>query len=117
MSELTWMDKPLVWLSGQVKTPPFSSEARVEAGFLLRRLQRGERLAMPESRPMPIIGARCSELRIVDRDHNWRIFVRTDADAVLVLDILDKKTQTTPSAVITRCQARPGHYERIRSDT
>lgn len=116
MSDLTWMDKPLVWLSGEVKTPPFSSEARVEAGILLRRLQRGERLVMPKARPMPVIGARCSELRIVDRGHNWRIFVRTDTDAVLVLDIIDKKTQATPPAVITRCQARPTQYERIRSD-
>lgn len=35
-------DKPLVWLSGEVKTPPFSPAARLEAGFLLRKLQRGE---------------------------------------------------------------------------
>jgi hypothetical protein len=31
-------DKPLVWLHGEVKTPPFSQEARLEAGYLLRRL-------------------------------------------------------------------------------
>jgi len=49
-------DKPLVWLHGQVKTPPFSSEARVEAGFLLRRLQRGETPGLPASRPMPAVG-------------------------------------------------------------
>jgi hypothetical protein len=24
-------DKPLVWLKGEVKTPPFSSQARLEA--------------------------------------------------------------------------------------
>lgn len=35
-------DVPLVWLFGEVKTPPFSAEARVEAGFLLRRLVRKE---------------------------------------------------------------------------
>jgi len=27
-------DKPLVWLHGEVKTPPFSKSARLEAGFL-----------------------------------------------------------------------------------
>jgi hypothetical protein len=31
-------DKPLVWLRGEIKTPPFSAAARIEAGFLLRRL-------------------------------------------------------------------------------
>lgn len=35
-------EKPLVWLHGQIKTPPFSAEARVEAGYLLGRLQQGE---------------------------------------------------------------------------
>ena len=40
-------DKPLVWLHGQIKTPPFSAEARIEAGYLLRRLQKGEHLTMP----------------------------------------------------------------------
>ena len=38
--------KPLVWLDGEIKTPPFSSEARLEAGFLLRRLQLGQALSL-----------------------------------------------------------------------
>ncbi|TFH43207.1 MAG: type II toxin-antitoxin system RelE/ParE family toxin, partial [Lysobacterales bacterium] len=25
-------DKPLVWLHGEIKTPPFSAAARIEAG-------------------------------------------------------------------------------------
>jgi hypothetical protein len=40
-------DKDLVWLHGEIKTPPFSAEARIEAGCLLRRLQRGESLGLP----------------------------------------------------------------------
>jgi hypothetical protein len=40
-------DTPLAWLSGEIKTPPFGSESRIEAGFLLRRLQRGESLVCP----------------------------------------------------------------------
>src|SRR5687768_2345670 len=36
-------DKPLVWLHGEIKTPPFSPEARLEAGVLLRKLQQGEK--------------------------------------------------------------------------
>ena len=53
-------------LSGEVKTPPFSAAARVEAGFLLRTLQAGELLGMPQLRPMPSIGPGCHELRIPD---------------------------------------------------
>jgi len=62
-------DKPLVWLHGEVKTPPFTKEARLEAGLLLRRLQKGEKIALPHSRPMPGLGARCHELRINDEDN------------------------------------------------
>lgn len=114
MSDPTYTDKPIVWLHGEVKTPPFSREARVEVGFLLRRLQRGERLSMPLSRPMPVVGARCSELRILDAGHNWRVLVRTDADAVVVLDVFDKKTQATPLVVIARCQTRLAAYDHAR---
>jgi len=46
-------DKPLAWLHGEVRTSPFSRAARLEAGFLLRALQRGENPPMPHSRPMP----------------------------------------------------------------
>lgn len=66
--------KPLVWLHGEVKTPPFTHSARVEAGFLLRRLQNGETIDMPASRRMPMIGSNCHELRIDDGDVTWRIF-------------------------------------------
>ena len=65
MSYLTYnvpmspQDKPLIWLRGEIKTPPLSMNARLEAGFLLRQLQRGEMLSMPHSRPMPSIGNRC----------------------------------------------------------
>jgi DNA-binding XRE family transcriptional regulator len=63
-------DKPLVWLRGEVRTPPFSPEARIEAGILLRLLQGGERLGMPHSRPMPAIGCRLH--RKSDMDANKR---------------------------------------------
>jgi hypothetical protein len=35
-------EKPLIWLHGEIKTPPLSSAARIEAGYLLRELQMGE---------------------------------------------------------------------------
>lgn len=104
-------DKPLVWLHGEVKTPPFSSEARIEAGTLLRRLQRGEKLSLPHSRPMPAIGQRCHELRIQDRDVTWRVIYRADTDAVIVVEVFPKKTQATPQQVIEVCQKRLRQYD------
>jgi phage-related protein len=106
-------DKPLVWLRGEVKTPPFSAAARLEAGMLLRRLQGGERLSMPHSRPMPSIGSRCHELRIVDVGKTWRIVYRLDADAVVIADVFQKATQQTPARVIAACERRLKHYDRV----
>lgn len=106
-------DKPLAWLKGEIKTPPLSREARLEAGFLLRRLQRGEVLSMPHSRPMPSIGRRCHELRINDHDQTWRIIYRVDEDAVVIADVLAKKTQRTPVAVIEQCRRRLRQYDRV----
>jgi phage-related protein len=77
-------DKPLVWMHGEVKTPPFSKLARLQAGFLLRLLQRGEKVTMPHSRPMPSIGRRCHELRMSDEKVSWRIVYRIDTDAIVI---------------------------------
>ncbi|MDJ0675236.1 MAG: type II toxin-antitoxin system RelE/ParE family toxin [Calothrix sp. MO_167.B42] len=104
-------DKPLIWLSGEVKTPPFSSDARVEAGFLLRKLQQGESLSMPQSRAMPIIGSQCHELRIVDQDKNWRIVYFIDTDAIVILGVFAKKTDKTQNSVIDTCKDRLKKYK------
>jgi len=97
-------EKSLVWLHGEVKTPPFSIDARIEAGFLLRRLQQGEKLAMPQSRPMPSVGTRCHELRINDRDLTWRIVYRVESDAIVILEVFEKKTSKTPKTVMATCK-------------
>jgi phage-related protein len=104
-------DKPLAWLHGEVKTPPFSPEARLETGYLLRRLQKGEKIPLPHSRPMPSIGRRCHELRINDQDVTWRIVYRTDSDAIVILEVFEKKTSRTPKKVIDTCKARIKDYD------
>jgi phage-related protein len=110
---MTPFDRPLVWLRGEVKTPPFSPEARIEAGVLLRRLPRGEALSLPHSRPMPGIGARCHELRITDRDKTWRIVYRIDPDAVVIADVFRKATQQTPKRVLDDCRRRLRQYDAL----
>jgi phage-related protein len=109
---MTTDQKPLVWLHGEVKSPPFSPAGRMEAGFLLRRLQRGELLSMPESRPMPSVGARCHELRIRGESHTWRIMYRIDTDAIVILEVFEKKTGKTPKHVIATCKERMKVYDR-----
>jgi phage-related protein len=108
---LSIIEKPLVWLHGEIETPPFSKEGRLEAGFLLGKLQLGEKLSMPHSRPMPSIGTRCNELRINDENKTWRIVYRIDADAIIILEVFEKKTNQTPQKVIRVCQKRIREYE------
>lgn len=110
------IDKPLVILSGEIKTPPFSEFARRTAGFLLRQLQKGQRLVMPDSRPMPGVGSRCHELRIEDSTNrvSWRIMYRIDDEAILVVAIFLKKSEKTPLHVIIECKRRLARYDRIR---
>jgi phage-related protein len=104
--------KPLVWLHGEVKTPPFSRIARIEAGFLLRRLQNGESIQMPASRPMPTIGSRCHELRVEDGELTWRLVYYVDADAIVILEVFQKKSRTTPKHVIEVSRRRLRAYQR-----
>jgi phage-related protein len=106
-------DKPLVWLRGEVKTPPFSQAGRLEAGYLLRLLQQGESLGLPHSRPMPVVGTRCHELRINDEVGTFRILYRVDADAIVILDVFLKKTHQTPQSVIAACKHRLHQYDRL----
>ncbi|HEX5725603.1 MAG TPA: hypothetical protein VFX98_09065 [Longimicrobiaceae bacterium] len=82
-------DKPLVWLHGAVKSPPFSLLARIQAGELLRRIQKGESLSFPDSRPMPGI----------------------DTDALLIVEVFRKTTQQTPQHVIDVCKQRLKRYD------
>jgi phage-related protein len=104
-------DKPLVWLHGEITTPPFSEKARIEAGYLLRQLQCGVKLSLPKSRPMTSIGTRCHEIRINDENVTWRIIYRIYKDSILILDVFEKKTNRTPKSVINVCKKRIKRYD------
>jgi len=66
---------------------------------------------MPHSRPMPNIGKRCHELRVQDVDNGWRILYRIDNDAIIIVEVFEKKTQSTPQAVIDVCKRRLALYD------
>ncbi len=85
--------KLLAWLHGEIKTPPFTEEGRKEAGNLLRLLQQGEKLGMPQAESLPIVGSRCGALRVRDGAHHWRI-------------MYPKKTRKIPQEIINCCKKR-----------
>lgn len=63
---------------------------------------------------MPSIGAGCHEIRIQDRDVTWRLFHYIDTDAIVLLEIVDKKTRETPERVLDKCKARLAQYKAVR---
>ena len=85
----------------------FPKEARVRLGRGLFRLQMGETIAMPNSRPMPTVAAGVSELRVQGEDGIFRVFYCTAApEGVLVFHAFAKKTQRTPPLEIELARKR-----------
>jgi len=60
---------------------------------------------------MSSIGTRCHELRIIDENLTWRIIHRIYTDAILILEIFEKKTNKTPKLIIDICKQRIKRYE------
>lgn len=50
------------------------------------------------------------ELRIEDMDLTWRILYRTDPDAIVILDVLAKKTAKTPLSILEAARRRLQDY-------
>jgi len=103
--------KQVVWLSGKPTTPPLSNAARIEFGYLLRFVQAGMLLSMPQSRPMPSIGKNCHELRIEDVNVTWRFYYRIDPDFIISAEWNCKKTEQTSKATIELCKRRLKVYD------
>jgi phage-related protein len=62
---------------------------------------------------MPAIGRRCHELRVQDEDVTWRVIYRLDPDAIVILEVFSKKSQTTPDHVIGACRRRLRLYDEL----
>lgn len=108
---------PLIEVAGEITSPPFSDEARNTTYAMLRLIRAGESIGMPRSRSMSDIGPRCHELRIPDGNRSWRVFYHIDpGEAIVVLGVLAKKTQTTPKRTIKACQNSLARYMRAKGE-
>ncbi|MBI2339767.1 MAG: type II toxin-antitoxin system RelE/ParE family toxin [Deltaproteobacteria bacterium] len=79
----------------------FPKEVKNEIGYLLFRLQKGDQLGMPHSRPIKAVMSGVGELRVRGTDGIYRAFyyVKTDM-GVLVFHAFKKKDQKTPKREI-----------------
>jgi phage-related protein len=82
------------------------TQARIDAGYLLRLVQKGHRFGPQVSEPMASIGHNCHELRLTADRSEWRVFYHVSEESVLVLGVFQKKTQTTPQRWIETCRKR-----------
>jgi phage-related protein len=81
------MGQPLIWMVDGWQTPPMGKDAGLRAGYLIREIQKGVSIGIPDSRPTTVIGKGVHELRIRDGEQKktWRIIYRVDSDAILVV--------------------------------
>jgi phage-related protein len=85
----------------------FPKDVRFRLGRGLFRLQLGEQLGMPVSRPMPGVGAGVAEMRVKAADGSFRVFYYTASSrGVLVFHAFAKKTQKTPPLEIELARNR-----------
>jgi phage-related protein len=85
----------------------FPKAVRVRLGRELFRLQMGEQLGMPNSRPMPGVAAGVSELRVKGEDGSFRAFYyAASARGVFVFHAFVKKTRRTPPLEIELARRR-----------
>ena len=62
---------------------------------------------------MPDIGPNCHELRIDDGSVTWRIAYCIDADAIVILEVFEKKSRQTPKHVLETCKRRLRRYQQL----
>jgi phage-related protein len=85
----------------------FPKDVRVRLGKGLFRLQMGELVGMPDSRPMPGVAPGVFELRVGSADGAFRAFYYTASSrGVLVFHAFVKKTQRTPPLEIELARKR-----------
>ncbi|MCV3242015.1 phage-related protein [Mesorhizobium robiniae] len=87
--------KVIEWLgNSRADVRAFPDDARIEAGWQLELVQRGD--DPDDWKPMQIVGAGVREIRVREASGAFRvIYLATLEDRVLVLHAFQKKTQAT----------------------
>lgn len=98
-------DKPIYWIgSSKQDIADFPTEARRQAGFQLRAVQKGQ---LPSDfKPMSTVGQGVREIRI-RTENAYRVFyIARFSEAIYVLHAFQKKTQKTSKKDIKIGQER-----------
>ena len=100
------MDKPIDWRGSSLDDlREFPEAARKQAGYDLRKLQRGE--TPDDWRPFPEVGPGTNEIRINCEDGWFRVmYVAKFAEAIYVLHSFQKTTRKTSKRDVEIAEAR-----------
>ena len=105
-------DKPINWIgTSRDDVCAFPEEARRQAGFQLRAVQRGE--TPTDFKPMSTVGKGVQEIRIRTGDAYRIFYVARFEEAVYVLHAFQKKTQKTTKQDLQIGQQR---YQEMMAD-
>lgn len=82
-------------------------DVRKDLGSILTKLQKREKVGMPDVRAMPSVAKGCSEIRLKDTSGIFRVFYLIESeDGILVFHAFKKKTEQTPQKEIETAQRR-----------
>ena len=98
--------KPISFLGDSLaRLREFPDDARSQAGFELREVQKGQEPS--DWKPMKSVGPGVREIRIRETSGAFRvIYLASRGDRVLVLSAFQKKTQATPKREIELAASR-----------
>jgi phage-related protein len=110
------MDKPIDWRGSSLDDlREFPEAARKQAGFDLRKLQRGE--TPDDWRPFPEVGPSVNEIRIDCADGWFRVmYVAKFAEAIYVLHSFQKATRKTSKKDVEIAETRYRALVRERTE-
>ena len=108
-------DKPIRWVgSSLTNLRAFPETARRQAGYQLRRLQRG--LLPDDWRPMRSVGTGVAEIRL-HSDGEYRVlYVAKFDEAIYVLHVFEKRTRQTRRLDLELGRKRLAEVIRSRRD-
>jgi phage-related protein len=100
--------KRVIWNKAALKTVrSFSVEVRQEVGALLRILQEGGQLGVPQAKPIKQVDTAAFELRVKGKYGIYRVFyILFDKQRILIPHAFTKKTQRTPQQEIETARKR-----------
>ena len=92
-------------------------EVRKKIGDLIKDLQDGFSLKMPDSRPFDSIRKGVFELRVKGKDGSYRVFYFTKIkEVIIVFHMFKKKSQKTPKNEISSAKARLGEILEVLNE-